>query len=63
MSIMIRFLFVAAVFLATTVAVYFVDNSLDIESGSLGSVVSVGVIAAVTGIAWRNAFAKRPQSN
>ena len=63
MSVVIRFLIVAAVFIAATVAVYFVDNSLDIEPGSLGSVVSVGVVAAVTGIAWRNAFAKRPQSN
>jgi len=63
MSIVIRFLIVIAVFVAATVAVYFVDNSFDIEPGSLGSAVSVGVVAAVTGTAWRNAFPKRPQSN
>ena len=63
MSIVIRLLIVLAVFAAATVAAYFVDNSLGIDAGGWQHAVSIGVVVAVTGIAWRNAFPKRPQPN
>jgi len=63
MSIVLRLLIVIAVFAAATVAAYFVDNSLGIDRGGWQHAVSIGVVVAVTGIAWRSAFPKRPQSN
>jgi len=63
MSIAIRLLIVVAVFLATAVAVYYADNSLGIDPGGWQHAVSIGVLVAVTGIAWRNAFPKRRNSN
>jgi peptidoglycan/LPS O-acetylase OafA/YrhL len=63
MSIGIRLLIVIAVLAAATVAAYFVDNSLGIDSGGWQHAISMGVVVAVTGIAWRNAFPKRPNSN
>jgi hypothetical protein len=62
MSIAIRLLIVGAVFLAAAVAATVVDNSLGIERGTWQYAISVGVLVAVTGVAWRNAFPKRPQS-
>ena len=63
MSIVIRLLVVIAVFAAATVAAYFVDNSFGVDSGGWQHAVSIGVVVAITGIAWRNAFPKRPNSN
>jgi hypothetical protein len=63
MSIVLRLLIVIAVFAAATAAAYFVDNSLGIDPGGWQHAISIGVVVAVTGIAWRNAFPKRPQSN
>jgi hypothetical protein len=62
-SIAIRLLIVAAVFLAANVALYFVGNGLGIERGTWQYAVGIGVVIAVSGIAWRNAFPKRPHSN
>ena len=63
MSIAIRLLIVVAVFAAATVAAYLVDNSLGIDPGGWQHAVSIGVVAAITGIAWRNAFPKRSKSH
>jgi peptidoglycan/LPS O-acetylase OafA/YrhL len=63
MSIVLRVLIVIAVFAAATAAAYFVDSSLGIDPGGWQHAISIGVVVAVTGIAWRNAFPKRPQSN
>lgn len=63
MSIVVRLLIVVAVFVAATVAAYFIDHSLGIDPGGWQHAVSIGIVVAVTGIAWRNAFPKRPQPN
>jgi peptidoglycan/LPS O-acetylase OafA/YrhL len=63
MSLAIRLLIVIAVFAAATVAAYFIDNSLGIDPEGWQHAVSIGVVVAVTGIAWRNAFPRRPYSS
>jgi peptidoglycan/LPS O-acetylase OafA/YrhL len=63
MSIVIRLSIVVAVFVAASVAALIVDNSLGIDPGGWQHALSIGVVVAVTGIAWRNAFPKRSQSN
>ena len=63
MSLVIRLLIVAAVFVAASVVAFFIDNSLGIDPGGWQHAVSIGVVVAVTGIAWRNAFPKRQQSS
>jgi peptidoglycan/LPS O-acetylase OafA/YrhL len=63
MSIVLRLLIVAVVFAAATVAAYFAEKSLGIAPGGWQHALSIGIVVAVTGIAWRNAFPKRPQSN
>ena len=63
MSIVIRLLIVLAVFVAALVASYFVEQNLGIDRGGWQHAVSIGIVVAITGIAWRNAFPKRPQSN
>jgi peptidoglycan/LPS O-acetylase OafA/YrhL len=62
MSVAIRLLIVVAVFAAATAAAYFVDNRLGIDPGGWQHAVSIAVVVAITGIAWRNAFPKRPHS-
>jgi peptidoglycan/LPS O-acetylase OafA/YrhL len=61
-SIVIRLLIVVAVFAAAIVAAYYVDKRLGIDPEGWQHAVSIGVVVAVTGIALRNAFPKRPRS-
>ena len=63
MSIVLRLLIVAVVFAAATVAAYIADKTLGIAPGGWQHAVGIGIVVAITGIAWRNAFPKRPQSN
>lgn len=62
-GIAIRLLIVVAVLAAATVAAYFIDKSLGIDSGGWLHAVSMAIVAVVTGIALRNAFPKRKNSN
>jgi uncharacterized membrane protein YozB (DUF420 family) len=53
MSVAKRVLLTAAAFLVVTLVMYLIARSLGIETGTLQSAVLAGVIAAVTGSAWR----------
>jgi uncharacterized protein (UPF0333 family) len=63
LSIAIRLLIVVAVLAAATVAAYLIDKSFGIDSGGWQHAVSMALVAVVTGIALRNAFPKRKNSN
>ena len=52
MSTLTRILIVAVVFLVVFIAVYIIDNSLGLERGTWRFAISIGVVAAATGLAW-----------